>query len=85
MVTAIAYVITCLAGAAAGGTHHSSARNGIGIALVVLLAFLAAMTAARPIRSARLDGQAPKNASAHLSFALGFLVLGCSLPASLPQ
>ena len=42
LVTTFAYVITRLAGAAAGGTHHSSVRNGIDIAVVVLLVILAA-------------------------------------------
>ncbi len=77
LVTSIAYVITRLAGAAAGGTGHSSVRNGIDIAVVVLLVILAAAVFRRRGRSeppgwmGRLE-----TATWPLSFALGFVLLG---------
>ena len=70
-------MITRLAGAAAGGTHHSSVRNGIDIAVVVLLVILAAVVLPRRGRSDPPSWMGKlQNASAPLSFTLGFLLLG---------
>lgn len=66
-----------MARATAGGTSHSSVRDGIDIAVVVLLVILAPMVLRRRGRSqpprwmARLQ-----TATALLSFTLGFLLLG---------
>jgi hypothetical protein len=77
LVTTIAYVVTRLAGAAAGGTRHSSVRNGIDIAVVVLLVILSAAVLRRRGRSDPPSWMGKlQNASAPLSFALGFLLLG---------
>jgi cytochrome c biogenesis protein CcdA len=77
LVTTFAYVITRLAGAAAGGTHHSSVRNGIDIAVVVLLVILAAAVLRRRGRTDPPSWMGKlQNASAPLSFTLGFLLLG---------
>ncbi len=77
LVTTLAYVITRLAGAAAGGTHHSSVRNGIDIAVVVLLVILAAAVLRRRGRADPPSWMGKlQNASAPLSFTLGFLLLG---------
>ena len=51
LVTTIAYVITMLAGAAAGGRGHSSVRNDIDVAVLVLLVILAAAVWRRRGRS----------------------------------
>ena len=70
-------MITRVAGAAAGGTRHSSVRNGIYIAVVVLLVILAAVVLRRRGRSDPPSWMGKlQNASAPLSFTLGFLLLG---------
>ena len=77
MVTTPAYLITRLARAAAGGTRHSPVRNGIDIAVLALLVIPAA-AALRPRNRSDPPSWMGKlrNASAPLSFTLGFLRLG---------
>jgi cytochrome c biogenesis protein CcdA len=77
LVTTIAFVIARLAGGAAGGASHSLVRDGIDIAVVILLVILAAMVLRRRGRSQppRWMGRL-QTATALLSFTLGFLLLG---------
>jgi Sap, sulfolipid-1-addressing protein len=77
LVTSAAYLITRLAGAAAGGTGHSSVRSGIDIAVVVLLVILAVAVLRRRGRSEPPSWMGRlQSATWPLSFALGFVLLG---------
>ena len=77
LVVSFTYLITRLAGAAAGTAHHTQVQNGIDIGVAVLLVILAVGTFRK-----RAESEPPRwmgkleNATGRLSFVLGFLLLG---------